>query len=397
MCSLPAPTDKPLKIGYFTDCYRPQTNGVVTSIDSFKAELERRGHQVWVFGPALRHSEPDPPRTLRFYGITYPGQPEYKWVLPWGQGCKVSDIPRLGLDLVHLHTEFGLGWMGLNLDAKHHIPAIRTNHTYWDTYLHYLPGPSWAYRRITRGITRRINDRLPMVLAPTHPIRDALLSYGIKSRIEILPTGVDLQRLKPARSKAAVRKALDLKPGTRLFASAGRLGQEKSWGLLLEALARVKQRRAGLDFKLLLLGDGPERQALRRQAQRLGLGQQLLLPGYVPRQQVIDSFAAADLFLFASQTETQGLVVLEALAQGTPCICVDVMGPGEILRDGKGGLLAEPDAEDLARCILQEETQPALRARLRREARAKACQYGLDRLTERLLMLYRQVIAAHPH
>jgi glycosyltransferase involved in cell wall biosynthesis len=88
--------------------------------------------------------------------------------------------------------------------------------------------------------------------------------------------------------------------------------------------------------------------------------------------------------------------VLEALAQGTPCVCVDVMGPGEILRDGRGGLLAEPSAEDLARCILEVEARPALKARLRREARAKACQYGLDRLTQRLLMLYGQVLAAQP-
>jgi len=396
MCSLPAPTEKKLKIGFFTDTYRPQTNGVVTSVDSFKAELERRGHQVWVFGPALATAEPDPPRTLRFYGLTYPGQPEYKWVLPWGRGCKVSDIPKLGLDLLHIHTEFGLGMLGLYLARKHKIPAIRTNHTYWDTYLHYLPGPSWAYRSITRGFTRRINDRLPMVLAPTHPIRDALLSYGIKSRIEILPTGVDLRRLKPHQPKAAVRKELGLKPGTRLYASAGRLGQEKSWDLLLAALAQVRLRRPGLDFRLLLLGDGPERQALSKQARQLGLDGRLLLPGYVPRQKVVDAFAAADLFLFASQTETQGMVVLEALAQGTPCVCVDVMGPGEILRDGKGGLLAEPNAADLARCILDVEAKPALKARLRHEARAKACQYGLDRLTQRLLMLYGQVLESHP-
>ena len=131
----------------------------------------------------------------------------------------------------------------------------------------------------------------------------------------------------------------------------------------------------------------------------MGVGQHRAHPsahtaprGYVPRQRVVDVFAAADAFVFASQSETQGMVLVESLAQGTPCICVDVMGPGEILRDGKGGLLAEPNSRALAREIIRFEESPALVRKLARDAKLKAKEFDLLRLTKRLVGFYEETI-----
>jgi 1,2-diacylglycerol 3-alpha-glucosyltransferase len=381
-----------MRIGYFTDAYRPQTNGVVTSVDTFRAALEKMGHEVWVFAPALKGALPQP-RTMRFYGITYFGQPEYKFVLPWGQGCQVSDIAKLNLDLIHVQTEFGLGLLGMYLSRKHNIPAIFTNHTYWNTYLHYLPGPAWMYRSVARKWHSALNERFPIVISPTRLMRDTLRGYGVRTRIEILPTGVDLKTCRPQKPAAAVRQALGVPKGARLFASAGRLGQEKSWDLAFGALQLFKQRFPRKPFRFALMGGGPEEANLKALACKLGLEKEVLFTGYVPRPQVVDTFAAADVFLFASQSETQGMVLIEALAQGTPCVCVDVMGPGEILRDGKGGLLAEPNARDLADQLIKLEEDPKLALRLSREAKLKAKSFDVAALTRRLVGFYDETIA----
>ncbi len=380
-----------MKVGIFTDTYSPQTNGVVTSVKIYAEQLRLLGHEVHIFAPALAGSGPDPERVYRFYGISYFGQPEYKWVLPWAKGgFRQRDIPALGLDIIHIQAPFGLGLMGAHLARKYSIPAVFTYHTFFEPYLHYLPGPRWFYFRLHKNLTRLWSNRFPIVLCPTLPIKDALLRYGITSRIELLPTGIDLHNMKPSGWQA--RSELGIPEGVPLFATAGRLGREKSFDLLLKAMREARSRVP--DAHLVVAGDGPERDSLVQLAADLGLKERVHFTGYLARERVIDLFAASQLFVFASQSETQGMVLLEAMAQGTPAVAVDALGPGELMRGDRGGLLAEPEAQDLADKIARLATDGALRAEKSREALAKAEEYSAERLAKKLVRFYQLAIAS---
>jgi glycosyltransferase involved in cell wall biosynthesis len=385
-----------LNIGIFTDTYKPQTDGVVVSIGIFQEELEKRGHKVFIFAPAYAQGSADPPNVFRFKSWSFPPYPEYKLVLPFSKTFKASDLPSLKLDILHVQTPIGLGFLGLYWARRYRVPAVFTYHTYFDQYVHYLVGPKAFYRWLIRSITRWYSNFFPLVLTPSQPIKEALQSYGITSRIETLPTGINLQRSKPSgkNARAAIRKKYGVKPGCLLFSTAGRLGQEKSFDLLLRAFRLVADTQ--LRAKLVIMGDGPEREELWKLMAELGLGHMVHFAGLVTRQQVIDTFAASDLFVFASQSETQGMVVVEALSQGTPAVAVKALGPADMLRGNYGGLLAEANERDLADKMLQLAKHPALRRKKAVEAKKRANEVTSGKMAERLLGFYKEVIAMKP-
>lgn len=377
-----------MKIGIFTDTYKPATDGVVVSIGLFQEELERLGHQVYIFAPSYSNAEPDPPRVIRYRNLSLPTYPEYKMVLPSARGFSASDFRDLGLDLVHIQTPAGMGFYGIYLARKYRIPAIFTYHTYFDLYLHYLPGPKFFYKKLVRGITRWYSNLFPLILTPSQPIKDALESYGIKSRIETQLTGLNFSRTKP--SGVDVRKALGVRKGELLLCTAGRLGKEKNFSLVLKAF-KIARDRLGKG-KLVLMGDGPEGNRLKAMAVALGLKDQALFAGMVPRQKVIDTFAASDLFVFGSVSETQGMVLLEALSQGTPAVAVDALGPGDLLRGDRGGLLCQATPEDMAEKIVRMVKDRKLMARKKVEARKRALEVSSRAMTRRLVGFYREAI-----
>jgi glycosyltransferase involved in cell wall biosynthesis len=381
-----------MKIGMFTDTYSPQTNGVVTSVRIYAQELERLGHEVHIFAPALKGDQDDPARVYRFYGIPYFGQPEYRWVFPWAKrGFSLRDFPKLNLDIVHIQTFFGMGLTGMALANRYNVPRIFTYHTFFEPYLHYLPGPVWMYRRLHDNITRIWSNRFPITLCPSRPIKEALLLYGVTRRLELLPTGIDLHNMKPG--PVPVRRDLGISNTAPVLATAGRLGREKSFDLLFEAFKLVLAEFPSAC--LVLMGDGPERRNLETLARNLGIRESIVFTGYVERQKVVDVFAAADLFVFASQSETQGMVLLEAMAQGTPAVAVDALGPGELMQGDKGGLLARPEPGDLAEKIKRLLGDKALYASKKKEAVKMAEEYSDRKLTQKLLGFYEETIRMH--
>jgi glycosyltransferase involved in cell wall biosynthesis len=187
-----------------------------------------------------------------------------------------------------------------------------------------------------------------------------------------------------------VRKTLGIKPSELLCCSAGRLGHEKNFGLVLEAFRLVADKVKGA--KLVLLGDGPERTSLEARARALGLKDQVLFRGMVPRQTVIDTLAASDLFVFGSVSETQGMVLLEALSQGTPAVAVDALGPGDLLKGDRGGLLAKPEPASLADKVLKLAKDRRLRAEKARQALKRAGELSAKAMTKKLVGYYEETI-----
>jgi 1,2-diacylglycerol 3-alpha-glucosyltransferase len=376
-----------MKIAFFTDTYKPQVNGLVTSICVTKAELEKKGHQVLIFAPYLPGARSEK-NVYRLKGITFYPQPEYTFVLPWGKDFNLRKFKNLKIDIIHNHATWGAGLIGIWLAWKLKIPSVLTYHTFWELYLHYIPAPEKLTRKINTFLAKTICDRFPVVLAPTRIIKIALEKYGTKSKVEVLPTGLPNSVFKTNKTK--VRQKYKILPKTLLLSSAGRLGKEKNFDLLLKALALVK-KEAGIDFKLVLMGDGPEKNNLKSLRSRLCLEENVIFTGYLDWEQVLDVFQESDLFVFASVTETQGLVVLEAMAKGTPVVAVNRMGPAEILKKQKGGWLAEPNAKDLSVKIIKALKNRDLLEKKSVQAREHALNWKVENTTEKLLDIYKSI------
>jgi glycosyltransferase involved in cell wall biosynthesis len=379
-----------VKIGIFTDTYLPATDGVVVSIGTFRQELEKLGHQVLVFAPEYHGQPAKETEVIRFRNLAFPPYPEYKLVFPFSRSFKASDFPRLGLDVVHVQTPLGLGFYAAWLARRHNLPRLFTYHTYFDEYLHYLWGPKFFHRWLVRGLTRWYCDLFPLVLTPSQSIQKVLQGYGVRSRIEVLPTGFKGEGIKAKRQ--TLRRELGLKPGEFLVASAGRLGKEKSWDLVLKAFCLALN--SGLKARMVLMGDGPEGEALKSLASVLGLDGKVQFTGMVPRARLLQTLAAADLFLFGSQSETQGMVLLEALSQGTPAVAVDALGPGDLLKGDRGGILCPPDPRLMAQAVLKLAKDKRLMAAKRREAKVLAAEHSSSRMARKLLGYYEEVIRA---
>jgi len=382
------------KVAFFTDTYYPQVNGLVTSIATSKAELERLGYEAEIYAPYLGPCE-DGPDIFRLKGFVYIPQPEYTFVLPWGRGFRLSRLRPNGVKIVHSHAMFGSGFVALYCAWRQKLPLLMTYHTLFEDYVHYFPYlPARLVRWVNKLLTRWMCDRCTMVIAPTPAIEKVLRSYGVNHRIEVLPTGLDAQVF----AKSGVLKA---KYGAGdhelLLSCAGRTGREKNMHLLINALAKVAPKVP--PFKLVIAGDGPERAHLERQVKSLGLEGRVRILGYVPRADVLDLMEASDLFVFPSVTETQGMVVIEAMGRGTPVLGADALGVGWMMKRGaapgeaRGGWLAKAgDEDDYAAKLLWIMNDAAARNAKAAETLSVAQDYKAEVLTKTLAGYYEEIL-----
>jgi glycosyltransferase involved in cell wall biosynthesis len=381
-----------VKVAFFTDTYYPQVNGLVTSIATSKAELERQGHTAEVYAPYLGACE-DAPDVFRLAGFVYVPQPEYTFVLPWGRGFSLNRLRTRGIQVVHSHAMFGSGLVALMCAWRQRLPLLLTYHTMFEDYVHYFPYlPAKLVRWLNKGFTRWMCNRCALVVAPTPAVRDVLRSYGVRHRIEVLPSGLDVEVFTPSGSTKAEWGAAE---GELLLSCAGRTGREKRMDLLIDALARIDAEIP--PWKLVIAGDGPERKALERRIREKGLEAKVRILGYLPRSRVLDLMEASDLFAFPSVTETQGMVVLESMGRGTPVLGADAMGVGWMMRrEGgvRGGWLAKPgDVDDFAAILKRVLLDPAERVKKAEEARSLAAEYSAAEITRVLAGFYRELAA----
>jgi glycosyltransferase involved in cell wall biosynthesis len=233
-------------------------------------------------------------------------------------------------------------------------------------------------------------NRCAIVIAPSQAIKDVLLGYGAKTRIEVLPTGLTRD---PYMKSGARKSDFGVPEGSLLFSSAGRLGREKSFDVLFRALASINDKLP--PWRLVIAGDGPERKNLEAMVVNLGIADNVKLLGYVSRDKVLDLLEASDLFTFASASETQGMVILEAMARRTPVVAADAMGPGQMMKGGRGGWLAKAgDADDFAAKILAAVGDKAALQAQADKARELAFEYAAEAINVKLAGIYAEAIRA---
>ncbi len=370
-----------LTIGMFTDTYLPEINGVVTSLASTAHGLRRRGHRVIVVAPAHDGVAGDDPDIFRFRSTAFPFYPELRMAFPFPAKL-LAALPRMPFDIIHAHSFFFVGCLGAYLAQLRRIPLFFTYHTRWTEFNHYSPmNPRIGHAQAV-WLSREFCNRCDHVIAPTHAMADVLHSFGVETAIDVIPSGVDLQEF--SGNTAPVQTSRPREGRGLLY--VGRLAKEKNLDTLLDAFAILAT--AVRDVRLVIVGGGPYEQHLRQRAATMANAEQIEFTGPLERSVLGSYYDAADLFVFTSKTETQGLVVIEAMAHGLPVVAVECPIIGEIVSRRAGVLVAdEPVAIAQAAAALLQETadQRATRAAAARE---DAAPYSLDTVVDRLLELY---------
>ena len=374
-----------MRIGFFTEVYRPIVNGVVASVDGLAEGLRRLGHDVHCFAPHIPGSD-EADGALRMPSLPLPTGTPYRLTVPM-----VSRRNRVGiinnLDVLHAHSPFVTGWMSVRYARRLRVPLVYTYHTRLEEYVHYLPFDSKAARYAASTLTRSFANLANAVIVPTPAMRRRLAEIGVTAHIEVVPSGIDLEHFGAGKMRADVRRKLGAAGDERLLLFVGRLAREKNVELLLEALTMTT-----VPARLAIAGDGPERDVLEQRANELGVADRVRFLGAVGREELPDYYASADAFVFASVSETQGLVLAEALAAGCPVIAVDTPQARDVL--GDHATFVSQDARQLAHALetMPASPDPAVRERLRNAA----LPFGVDIQTDRVIGLYADLIRREP-
>lgn len=382
-----------MRVVMVSDVYFPRINGVSTAIQTYRQALAAHGVTVSLVAPDYGQGGAQSWIT-RVAARPVPGDPEDR-LARWGALRDAVDrAVGEGCDLVHIQTPFAAHYAGSRAVRRYGVPLVATYHTLFEEYLkHYAPlVPSAWLRGLARTFSRRQCNALDAVIVPSQAIARRLASYGVRAPMHVLPTGIPLPAPLADAGRAAFRQRCGIDPARPVALFVGRVAHEKNIGFLLEA---IEVARAELpNILLLIAGEGPALAQLRQRVADCGLSRNVQFIGYLDRATELPAcYAAADVFVFASRTETQGLVLLEAMAAGLPVVALAEMGTVDILGARRGALVPDDHPDAFAQTLLRLLGDRALAARLSVEARAYAAEWSDDKLAGRLADLYRQLVA----
>ncbi len=378
---------KPLRIAIFSDSVWPVLNGVSISIQLLVDELRNQGHSVHIFAPRFAGYRETDPNTIRFRALE----------TPWSKGHPIAYPPywrklrrfrQQEFDVIHTHTPYMLGFVGLRWAESHQVPIVSTYHTLYDRYAHYMS--AFPRRYIRFRIAKHTNfyyNSVNQVITPSEIAKRWLLRHGVETPITVIPTGTPKRQLIP---RAEARQQLGIPPDQRILLYVGRLAQEKNLATLLGMAKKVTESEQ--NTRLWLVGDGPYREECLSIASKHGIGDKVKFVGSVPRGSVDKYYAAADLFTFASVTETQGLVLNEAMQYGIPAVAVDGGGATEAIIEGENGFATKNDESSMAEQVLAILRNENLYAHLCAGAERSAKFNTTEIMCNRVLEVYQAAI-----
>ena len=372
--------DTKMRIGLFTDTYIPEVNGVVTVLKTMERELRKEGHEVYVFCPSYPTEDDICVGVYDFSSFKFIFYKGMRVAIPYSRSA-LRLIP--SLDIIHSHTPGSIGLMGLWASKRYTIPHVHTYHTLYMDYRRYLPRVVRPSRGMVRSMSRLLCNHCDAIIAPSCQMKNELGSYGITSPVYELPFGVDEEEFSH-EIRWNVRTTLNIL-AKDLLLYVGRLGKEKNLDFLLRSFRQLLSLRPGA--RLIIAGDGPQREFLERYALSLGIAPFVTFIGCLPRRDLVDLYKQA-LFVFASKTETQGLVIEEAMMAGAAVVAVGIMGPRDIITSGETGILVGEDENEFAqacnRLLLDEGERQRLGMAARKWARSQSSQVS----TRKLLDIY---------
>jgi 1,2-diacylglycerol 3-alpha-glucosyltransferase len=382
-----------MNILLISDVYFPRVNGVSTSVRTFTEQLQKLGHYVHLIAPDYGVETEDEAWITRVPARKIFFDPEDKLK-------KYSEVLRhlpvlqdKQFDLVHIHTPFVAHYAGLKLAKLLEIPVVETYHTFFEDYLHhYLPWiPKFAARGLARHISKKQCNQVDAIVAPSQPMLDVLRNYGVDVRAEVIATGLQESSFSDANGEEFREKyGIPLQRPMLLY--VGRVAHEKNIGFLLEVVKLLSEQIP--EILLVITGEGPADASLRASVKSLSIEKNVQFIGYLDRNTELNAcYKAADIFVFASKSETQGLVLLEAMAQGTPVVAIAELGTASVLIEGQGAMIAAENESEFAQKVHHLLTNHMQRKELGECARAYArSKWSAATQTERMVKFYDALI-----
>lgn len=378
-----------MKIGVFTDSFRPYTSGVVRSIELFSREYNNLGHEVYIFGPDYPMLHPPKEEgVFRFVSVPWPTMPDFSLPIPFSAHLG-STIRKIDLDIIHAHSPFLLGRLGARAARRYRLPLVFTFHTLYDQYVHYFPFAENTSKQVVQSIARNFSNRCNTVVAPSQLVVNYLRRIGVEAPVINIPTGVDLAEFKDC-SKTWFKDNYGVKPEEKVLLFVGRLGQEKNVTFLLKAFQTVHEQFP--ETLLALVGKGPQEELLRKMAKQMGIEDRVIYTGVLPRQEIVHCYASADLFVFPSVTETQGLVIGEAKATGLPVVAIRAFGPAEMVNNNEDGILTDPSLPAFTEAIMTLLRDQDLYNRMSKNALENVTNVSSRQCAETMLQVYQDLI-----
>jgi len=380
-----------MRIGIFSECYKPIINGVVNSVVDFKQGLEAMGHEVFIFCPTYKNykDEPNDRNIVHLKSWPIPGNSGYHYIFPtnWVSESIVKD-----LDIIHAQHPFIMGQRALKLAKKYNKPLVFTNHTQYENYNHYIPLPaSWVKKIIGNYLTKFLSN-CNMIVAPAKGIVKTLLKYKPKTPIEIVANGIDVNRFancnKP-KSRDEIIKKYKLNDWPILIFT-GRIAKEKNLDFLFKAFKSILEKNSSI--YLMLVGDGLEMNYYQQLAKKFEIDKNIIFAGAINYKDVPKYYQACDIFVTASKSEVHPLTLLEGLAAELPAVIVDAPGTGDIITDMNEGLVTKNDEKDFAKNVLRLLGDKKLYLKLSKTAYKTSKNYSIEATTLRLLEVYEQVL-----
>ncbi|MFP4687491.1 MAG: glycosyltransferase [bacterium] len=388
---------KQLTIVMFTNTYFPVIGGVAISISRLARGLRKLGHKVYIFAPdypGKNFSEEE--GVIRCEWLYYYSREDFPMPITNVFNKQIDKkFEKLDPDIVHVHHPFLMGKKGLKLAARNELPVLYTYHTRLAKYAHYIPGV-WLIRkffinRISHWLIRHFSNHCQVVFAPTRTTRQYLRNIGVRTPVEILPTGVDFGDYNYPEGEIKRLREKYVSGDELLLISASRLSKEKNLYFLLRGLKRVKEK-TDVPFKCLLAGDGPEKEKIAEFIEKHALEDVIELVGTIDYKKIGRYYLAADLFVFASTTETQGMVLLEAMAGHTPVVAVSSSGVNDVIENGYNGFRTaekvDPWAAEVARLI----QNPELCREMGNNAYQLATEHSIEKMAKKAEKIYGRLV-----
>ncbi len=342
-----------MNIGIFTDTYFPQINGVATSSMTLKTELEKLGHKVYIITANDPSCKEKQPTVFRLPSMPFVFLPTHRMTYMYSPKL-ILNFKKLKLDVVHTQTEFAIGLFGKVLSEIYKIPLVHTYHTMYEDYVHYVAKGHLMTPNMAKAFSRIFCNRARIVVVPVEKTKQALIEYGVKRQIVVIPTGLNFSNLRRENFEQQeiqdLKKEIGLADASKVIVYVGRIAQEKSLDVVINAMPDLLKKIP--DVKLVLVGNGPLINGYKEMTKELNISQSVIFTGGKPYSEIGKYYQIGDVFTTASTSETQGLTYLEAMATHLPVVAKKDQSIEGIIKNGETGYIFEKD-EELSEVLYQ--------------------------------------------
>lgn len=380
-----------MRIGFFSDSYLPVNFGLENSIETFRKNLEKFGHQVFIFAPRFsktKETKKSLPKIFHFPSFKVKNEPEGR--LLFFDAQDVDRLSELNLDIVHSHTPWTAGWLAKMVAKKSRIPLFSTIHTLYpgsEYVSNWLTKKNKIIPSLLRWPLKFYCNFCDQIIAPSLKVKNSLKKWGVKKPIHILPTGVDLKKINQFKKDLSWQKKYHLGPENKILLYVGRLSREKNIPFLIKSFNLVNRQIKKTVF--VLVGHGPQKEELKKMVQELGLNGKVIFLGIKSHSQTLKIYKNTDLFIFSSLVETQSLVLTEAIAAGLPIVALKDQVCQGLVENNKNGYLVTPyQPKIFAEKIVKILTNQEKIQKFSDHSRQLSKKFSASLLTQKLIKLY---------